>query len=69
MLIQNEHVALCMSVVQTVSFIVFQATEWLNRKTVDGKVCIVVSQHKTATMQIATFALNMEEAAVSSLTG
>ncbi|XP_047446612.1 uncharacterized protein LOC125011408 [Mugil cephalus] len=46
------------------------AAEWLDRKNSDGRVCIGVSRHKTATMQIATFALTgEEEEAVSSLTG
>ncbi|XP_078144165.1 uncharacterized protein LOC144542287 [Centroberyx gerrardi] len=39
-------------------------SEWLDQKRVDGRVCVGVSQHKTATMQIATFALTEEEAAM-----
>ncbi|XP_070409748.1 uncharacterized protein [Nothobranchius furzeri] len=42
----------------------FSVSEWINRKTVQGRVCIGISQHKTATMQIASFALTMEEAAM-----
>ncbi|KAG1925603.1 N-lysine methyltransferase KMT5A-like [Pimephales promelas] len=38
--------------------------EWDKRKTSGGKICVAVSEHKTATMQIAVFALTMEEAAM-----
>lgn len=48
--------------------IVSQVTEWLNKNHVNGRVCVGVSQHKTSTMQIATFALTTEESAVSSIT-
>ncbi|KAK7157071.1 hypothetical protein R3I94_006970 [Phoxinus phoxinus] len=37
--------------------------EWDDRKNSGGKLCVAVSEHKTATMQIAVFALTMEEAA------
>lgn len=42
-------------------------SEWVNRKHVNGRVVFGISQHKTATMQIATLALTQEEEAVSSL--
>lgn len=48
-------------------FVVFQVSEWVNRKHVNGRVVFGISQHKTATMQIATLALTQEEEAVSSL--
>lgn len=59
-----------MSVIHSVCFLFcfcFQTAEWDDRKNSGGKVCVVVSEHKTATMQIAVFALTMEEAAVSKL--
>jgi len=46
-----------------------QTAEWEARENYGGKVCVTVGKHKTATMQIAVFALTMEEAAVSTLTG
>ena len=51
------------------SFIAFQATEWVQKKEWDGRFCVGIKEHKTATMQIATFALDAEDAAVSTLTG
>ncbi|MEQ2201261.1 hypothetical protein XENOCAPTIV_009901 [Xenoophorus captivus] len=42
----------------------FTVSEWMKRKSHDGKMVIGVSQHKTANMQIATFALNTEQAAM-----
>ncbi|ROJ64733.1 N-lysine methyltransferase KMT5A [Anabarilius grahami] len=39
-------------------------TEWDARKNNGGKVCVAVSEHKTAAMQIAVFALTMEDAAI-----
>ncbi|MEQ2173385.1 hypothetical protein GOODEAATRI_031618 [Goodea atripinnis] len=42
----------------------FTLSEWMKRKSHDGKTVIGVSQHKTANMQIATFALNTEQAAM-----
>lgn len=56
-----------MSVIHSVSFFFFQTAEWDARKNSGGKVCVAVSEHKTAAMQIAVFALTMEEAAVSTL--
>ncbi|XP_067271178.1 uncharacterized protein [Pseudorasbora parva] len=38
--------------------------EWDNRKHSGGKVCVAVSEHNTVTMQIAVFALTIEEAAM-----
>lgn len=46
--------------------IVFQVTEWLNRKAIDGRAVIAVSAHKTSTQQVASFALTQEEEAVRS---
>ncbi|XP_036376492.1 uncharacterized protein LOC118772334 [Megalops cyprinoides] len=37
--------------------------EWVNRKEVGGRVVIGISQHRTATMQIASLALTQEEEA------
>lgn len=42
-------------------------SELVNRKPVNGRVVIGISQHKTTTMQIASLALSQEEEAVSSL--
>lgn len=41
---------------------------WLKKKEFDGRFLIDVSNHKTANMEIVTFALSMEEDAVSFLT-
>ncbi|XP_035989024.1 uncharacterized protein LOC110369458 [Fundulus heteroclitus] len=41
-----------------------QTNEWEKRKNAGGKVCLAVTEHKTATMQIAVCALTMEEAAM-----
>uniref|UniRef100_A0A8D3CLM9 SET domain-containing protein n=2 Tax=Scophthalmus maximus TaxID=52904 RepID=A0A8D3CLM9_SCOMX len=37
-------------------------SEWFNKRLHHGRVCVGVREHKTATMQIATFALTKEEA-------
>ena len=58
-----------MSLIHTVSSIAFQTTEWVQKKEWDGRFCVGIKEHKTASMQIATFALDAEDAAVSSLTG
>lgn len=58
-----------MSLILTVSFIAHQTSEWFNKRLHHGRVCVGVREHKTATMQIATFALTKEEASVSSPTG
>ena len=46
---------------------VFQVKEWLQRKHAGGRAVIGISEHKTATQQVVTFALTLEEEAVSPL--
>ncbi|XP_026209063.1 uncharacterized protein LOC113157682 isoform X1 [Anabas testudineus] len=38
-------------------------SEWLNKTHVNGRVCVAVGQHKTSSVEIATFALTTEESA------
>ena len=58
-----------MSLIHTVSFIVFQAEEWVQKTECGGRFCVCIKEHKTATVQIATFALDAQDAAVSTVTG
>ena len=66
-LLSWSSVNVCINDIQSFFFVFFQTQEWVNRIAHDGRTVVGVSQHKTAAMQIATFALTQEEDAVSYL--